>query len=377
MLELFFAAVFLADADFFGGGGTFAPSRRASERPIAMACLGLVTFLPLRPDFSLPCFISFISRSTEAEAFGPYFLPLDFLAGAFFVLDFLALVLFLPDELSFTVGIVLSSTEWEAIAAIKVAHGVFTTCILRSCKASMKAQTRYLKMLTQRPSNERGRADYGWLKTSHSFSFANYYDQTAIGFRALRVINEDYIAPGKGFGEHAHNDMEILTYVLEGAIEHRDSIGSGEVLRPGELQYMSAGTGIRHSEFNPSETDTLHLLQIWLLPVEQDLRPNYAQKLFRVREEKNRLHLLASSDGRDGSIQIQSDAELYAARVDAGAGVEHVFDGPRHGWLQVVRGGVAANGVALKAGDGAAVSGEKSLTIAGQQDAEFLLFDLG
>ena len=231
-------------------------------------------------------------------------------------------------------------------------------------------------MLALRPANERGHADYSWLTANYSFSFANYYNPGAMGFRALRVINEDYVAPGKGFGEHAHNDMEILTYVLEGAIEHRDSLGSGEVLRPGEVQYMSAGTGIRHSEFNPSKTGTLHSLQIWLLPTEQDLKPSYAQKAFPIREEKNRLHLVASTDGREGSIKMHTDAELYAARVDAGASVEHIFGERNYGWLQVVRGSVLANGAALKAGDGAALSNEKSLRIEGKEDAEFLLFDL-
>jgi redox-sensitive bicupin YhaK (pirin superfamily) len=231
-------------------------------------------------------------------------------------------------------------------------------------------------MLTLRPAAERGQADYGWLRANYTFSFANYYDRGWMGFRALRVINDDYVAAGRGFGEHGHDDMEILTYVLEGAIEHRDSLGSGEVLKPGEVQYMSAGTGIHHSEFNPSKTDTLHSLQIWLIPTARQLTPTYAQKAFPIHTEKNRMHLVASTDGRDGSILVHTDADLYACTLETGAKVEHTFDRFKYGWLQVVRGSLLANGEVLAEGDGAAFSQEERLTLKAESDAEFLFFDL-
>ncbi len=231
-------------------------------------------------------------------------------------------------------------------------------------------------MLQLRASDARGQADFGWLKARYSFSFNNYYDPRHMGFRALRVINEDRVAPGKGFPTHAHNDMEILTYVLEGAIEHRDSLGSGEVLRPGEVQYMSAGTGVRHSEFNPSPDALLHLLQIWIEPNQTGAKPAYAQKRFPIAEEPDRLHLVASPDGRDGSIGIRSDAELLIGKLSAGTRLEHALK-MGHAWLQVVRGGVTAQGQQLRAGDGLAVSDEANLTIEAQSDgAEVLLFDL-
>lgn len=231
-------------------------------------------------------------------------------------------------------------------------------------------------MITLRPVSERGQADYGWLKANYSFSFANYYDPSHMGFRALRVINEDYVSPNAGFPTHSHNDMEILTYVLEGAIEHRDSLGSGEVLRPGEVQYMSAGTGVRHSEFNPSKEEGLHLLQVWLLPNQEGLKPAYAQKPFPIQEQKNRLHLVASADGREGSIQVHTDAELYASALEKGAAIEHTLQKGKYAWLQVARGGLKLNGTSLQQGDGAAVSDESKLKIEASEDAEFLLFDL-
>jgi len=231
-------------------------------------------------------------------------------------------------------------------------------------------------MITLRPVSERGQADYGWLKANYSFSFANYYDPKHMGFRALRVINEDYVSPSAGFPTHSHNDMEILTYVLEGAIEHRDSLGSGEVLRPGEVQYMSAGTGVRHSEFNPSKEEGLHLLQVWLLPNQEGLKPAYAQKPFPIQTQKNRLHLVASEDGRDGSIQVHTDAELYASSLENGVAVEHELRKGKYAWLQVARGGLKLNGTPMQQGDGAAVSDETKLKIEASEDAEFLLFDL-
>jgi len=230
-------------------------------------------------------------------------------------------------------------------------------------------------MVTIRPASERGHANHGWLDSNFSFSFDQYYDPAHMGFRALRVINEDRVAPATGFGKHPHRDMEILTYVLEGAVKHEDSTGSSETLVPGELQHMSAGTGVRHSEMNPSAAETLHLLQIWLLPNQLGIPPKYEQKRFTVQHEPNQLHLLASTDARDGSFKIYSDAELLAAKLDAGGSVSHTFK-LGNGWLQVVRATVSVAGGTLHAGDGLALEGESSITIASKSGAEFLLFDL-
>lgn len=231
-------------------------------------------------------------------------------------------------------------------------------------------------MLKIRPAAERGHANYGWLDTNYSFSFADYHDPAAMGFRALRVINEDRIAGGGAFGTHPHRDMEIITYVLQGALEHRDSLGSGGVLVPGEVQHMSAGSGIRHSEANASAIEPLHLLQIWLLPTRKGVKPNYQQQAYLIAEQPNKLHLVASSDGRNGSLAMTTDADIYAARLEPG--VVLVEPNKRgHGWLQVARGSVVVNGVSLKQGDGVAISSEPELTIeAREQGAEFLLFDL-
>lgn len=222
-------------------------------------------------------------------------------------------------------------------------------------------------------SNNRGQGDHGWLKSNFSFSFADYYNPQRMGFRALRVINEDYVAAGTGFGKHPHRDMEILTYVLEGAVEHKDTTGASEVLTPGELQHMTAGSGVMHSEMNPSKTETLHLLQIWLLPNQLGITPKYEQKRFSVISEPNKLHLLASKDGRDGSFVLHSDAELLAAKLENGTEVKHTLRGG-HAWVQVARGSVTANGQALQQGDGLAISDEDGVTISG--DGEVLLFDL-
>jgi redox-sensitive bicupin YhaK (pirin superfamily) len=230
-------------------------------------------------------------------------------------------------------------------------------------------------MLAIRQANERGHANHGWLDSRFSFSFAEYYDPDQMGFRALRVINEDYVAPSMGFGKHPHRDMEILTYVLEGAVEHQDSMGSSEVLVPGELQHMSAGSGVRHSEMNPSDKETLHLLQIWLMPNKTGIPPKYEQKKFSVQAEPNKLHLLASEDARDGSFKIQSDAELLAAKLEPEGSVTHTFK-HGYGWLQVARGEVSVAGGTLKAGDGLQISGEKTLEISSANGGEFLLFDL-
>jgi len=230
-------------------------------------------------------------------------------------------------------------------------------------------------MLTIRPSEERGHGNRGWLDSRFTFSFSGYHDPEHMGFRALRVINEDHVAPGTGFGKHSHSDMEILTYVLEGAIQHEDSHGGKGLLVPGELQYMSAGTGVAHSEFNPSADQTLHFMQIWLLPNKLGIAPSYHQKRFAVQDGPNKIHPLASSDGRDGSFVIHSDGELLAAKLDGGGSVTHNFI-HGHGWLQVVRGGVTANGIALKHGDGLRISDEVALKIDSADGGEVLLFDL-
>ncbi|MBS1813325.1 MAG: pirin family protein [Acidobacteria bacterium] len=223
------------------------------------------------------------------------------------------------------------------------------------------------------PSNQRGKGNHSWLQSNFSFSFADYYNPQRMGFRALRVINEDFVAPGTGFGKHPHRDMEILTYVLEGAVEHQDTTGASGVLTPGELQHMTAGSGVMHSEMNPSSTETLHLLQIWLLPNQLGIKPKYEQKRFRVTDEPNRLHLLASKDGRDESFVLHSDAELLAAKLENGGEVKHTLRSG-YAWLQVARGTVTANGKALAQGDGLAISNESEVTIQG--DGEVLLFDL-
>jgi len=230
-------------------------------------------------------------------------------------------------------------------------------------------------MLTIRPAAERGHANHGWLDSSFSFSFDEYYDPAHMGFRALRVINEDRVAPATGFPKHPHRNMEILTYVLEGAVRHEDSTGASETLVPGELQHMSAGIGVRHSETNPSDSETLHLLQIWLLPNRLGIPPKYEQKRFTLQDEPNQLHLLASTDARDGSFKIYSDAELLAAKLNAGGSVSHTFK-LGNGWLQVARGTVSVAGGTLHAGDGLALEGESSITIASRTGAEILLFDL-
>jgi redox-sensitive bicupin YhaK (pirin superfamily) len=232
-------------------------------------------------------------------------------------------------------------------------------------------------MLSIRRSKERGHANHGWLDTWHTFSFNTYYDPRFMGFRALRVINEDRIAAGEGFGTHSHRDMEIVTYVLEGALAHKDSLGSGGQIRPGELQHMSTGSGIRHSEFNGSQTDPTHLLQIWVQPSAEGIPPSYGQKSFPVAAEPDRLHLLASPDRRDGSLKWVTDANLFAARLSPGGTAEHAFTVRKYGWVQVARGGVTVNGLALAQGDGLALSDEPAANLtAGPEGAEVLVFDL-
>jgi redox-sensitive bicupin YhaK (pirin superfamily) len=231
-------------------------------------------------------------------------------------------------------------------------------------------------MITIRPANERGHADHGWLDTYHTFSFSSYRDPRHMRFRALRVMNEDVVAPGQGFGTHPHDNMEIVTYVLSGALEHRDSMGNGEVLRPGEFQRMSAGTGITHSEFNPSASEPVHLYQIWLFPAQKGIEPSYEQTRFDESERHNHLRLVASPDAADGSLTIHTDARVYLASLDAGQQVTQELAPGRHAWLQVLRGAVTLNGQPLATSDGAAVSEEITLAIAATEAAEVMLFDL-
>ena len=231
-------------------------------------------------------------------------------------------------------------------------------------------------MIAVRHAADRGHADHGWLDARHTFSFAGYRDPDHMGFRQLRVMNEDRVQPGRGFGTHPHNDMEIVTYVLEGALEHRDSMGNGEILRPGEFQRMTAGTGIEHSEFNPSDTDPVHLYQIWLYPRERGLPPGYEQKTFPLSERRNRFRLVASLDGADGSLTIQQDARIFLSTLDSGQSLRHELAPHRGAWLQVLRGAVDLNGTHLSTSDGAAVTAEQSLELVTTTDAEVMLFDL-
>ena len=231
-------------------------------------------------------------------------------------------------------------------------------------------------MINVRRASERGHFNFGWLDTYHTFSFGEYYDPRHMGFRTLRVINEDFVAAGAGFPTHGHRDMEIVTYVLEGGLAHRDSMGNGSTIRPGDVQRMSAGTGVRHSEFNDSEDERVHLLQIWILPAETGIEPGYEEKKFEDDEKRNRLRVVASPDGRDGSVTIHQDASVFAALLEDGKEVAHELGPGRHAWLQVARGAVELNGHKLGQGDGAAVSDEGRITIVGSGTAEVLLFDL-
>ena len=231
-------------------------------------------------------------------------------------------------------------------------------------------------MITLRPNEERGGADHGWLKTRHTFSFNTYHDPKHVHFRSLRVINEDWVASGQGFGTHPHDNMEIITYVLEGALEHKDSLGTGSIIRPGDAQRMSAGTGILHSEFNHSKTEDVHLLQIWIMPNQRNVAPGYEQKTFPASEKQGKLRVIAAPDGRDGAVSIHADANLYVSLLKPGEKVRHTLAAGRSAWLQVAKGEVELNGHAMKQGDGAAVSDESKLEIASGTDAEILLFDL-
>ena len=230
-------------------------------------------------------------------------------------------------------------------------------------------------MMTIRRANERGHADHGWLNTYHTFSFADYYDPQWMGFRDLRVINDDLVMPGMGFGTHPHRDMEIITYILSGALEHKDSMGNGRVIRTGEVQYMAAGTGVQHSEFNPSKDEAVHLLQIWIQPDKHGAKPAYGEKVYS-NAAPGRLNLVASKSGRDGSLRINQDADLWLARFNNGETVTHELKPKRHAWVHVAEGKVELNGKPLAAGDGVAVSDEPKLELAGKGKAQVLLFDL-
>ena len=227
-----------------------------------------------------------------------------------------------------------------------------------------------------RNAEERGVADFGWLKSRHSFSFGHYHDPQHMGFRALRVINDDRVEPGHGFGTHPHQDMEIVSYVVEGAVEHKDSMGNGSVIRPGDIQLMSAGTGVQHSEFNPSDKKKVHFLQIWILPQRKGLAPTYQQQRFAREDKLNQLRLVASRDGRHGSLTIHQDAEIYASVLEAGQQVHQEMNSKRHIWVQIIEGNVTVNGVELGTGDGAAISSASSLTVDAAKDTELLVFDL-
>lgn len=231
-------------------------------------------------------------------------------------------------------------------------------------------------MIQVRHAVTRGHANHGWLDSWHTFSFADYYDAEQMGFGPLRVINDDRVQPGQGFGTHGHRDMEIITYVLEGALEHKDSLGNGGVMRYGDVQRMSAGTGIRHSEFNHSKSEHVHFLQIWIVPEQANFEPSYEQKVFPDDEKRGRLRLIASRDGRDASVLIHQDANVYAAKLDGMEKVSHRFASGRGGYIQVARGVLELNGERLVAGDGARISDESEIVFSNGNAAEFLLFDL-
>jgi redox-sensitive bicupin YhaK (pirin superfamily) len=231
-------------------------------------------------------------------------------------------------------------------------------------------------MITIRKSEERGHVDHGWLDTYHTFSFDQYYDPAHVHFRSLRVINEDRVAAAHGFPMHSHRDMEIITYILSGALEHRDSIGNGSVIRPGDVQRMTAGTGVSHSEFNPSRTEPCHLLQIWIMPSARNLTPGYEQKFFAADERRGRLRLIAAASGDDGAVTINQDARVYASLMQAGQSITHQLALDRYAWLQLARGNLKLNGGNLSAGDGAGISKESRVEISAAEDSEFLLFDL-
>ncbi len=231
-------------------------------------------------------------------------------------------------------------------------------------------------MITVRASEARGNADHGWLRSKHSFSFGSYFDPAYVGFGPLRVINEDRVVPGAGFGTHGHRDMEIVSYVLDGALEHKDNTGSGSVIRPGEIQRMTAGRGILHSEYNHSKQDPVHFLQIWINPSQKGLEPGYEQKAFEAADAANQLQLIASPEGSGSAVKIHQDANIYVSRLGAGNNMNFSIDDNRQAWIQLARGEVSVNDTSLREGDGAAIVNEAKLSITALQDAEILLFDL-
>jgi redox-sensitive bicupin YhaK (pirin superfamily) len=242
--------------------------------------------------------------------------------------------------------------------------------------AGVQFNPRESPMIVVRDRGRRGHTQLGWLDSRHTFSFGDYHDPNHMGFRSLRVINDDRVIPGAGFGTHGHRDMEIISYVLEGALAHKDSLGTGSTIRPGEVQRMSAGTGIMHSEFNASAKEPVHFLQIWILPESRGLAPGYEQKAFSAEERRNRFHLVADRHGTDGALTVHQDMRLYAATLEAGATLSQPLPADRHAWLQIARGVVALEGDELREGDGAAISGEASINLATTTGAELLLFDL-
>jgi quercetin 2,3-dioxygenase len=231
-------------------------------------------------------------------------------------------------------------------------------------------------MITLRPARERGHAKHGWLDTRHTFSFGGYQDPRYTGFRDLLVINEDRVQPARGFGTHSHDNMEIISYVLEGALQHRDSLGTGSIIRPGEVQRMTAGTGVTHSEFNPSSTELVHFLQIWIVPDARDLAPSYEQRAFAPAELHNTLRCIGTRDGRDGTVTIHQDVEVFASRADIGTEIAHRVRPGRHAWVQVMDGVLEVNDLVLSAGDGAAVSDEPDVRLRARIGSHVLLFDL-
>lgn len=231
-------------------------------------------------------------------------------------------------------------------------------------------------MIKIRKADKRGHFDFRWLNTFHTFSFGDYYDPAFMGFRSLRVINEDFVHPGRGFPTHGHRDMEIITYILAGALEHRDSMGNGSIIRPGDVQRMTAGTGVSHAEANPSRQESVHLLQIWILPQTHGLEPSYEQKVFSDEQKRGRLCLIASADAREGSVKIHQDASVYASLLEGDQKVVHELQANRHAWIQVARGAIAIDGQELSQGDGASISSQEKIELTSRQDAEVLLFDL-
>lgn len=233
----------------------------------------------------------------------------------------------------------------------------------------------HLSRMKIRKAHERGHAEHGWLDSYHTFSFADYYDPQWMGFRSLRVINDDRVMPGMGFGKHPHRDMEIITYILSGSLEHKDSMGNGRIIRAGEMQYMAAGTGVQHSEFNPSREEAVHLLQIWIQPDQKGVTPRYAEKSLKDAADGT-LHLMTSKTGREGSIAIHQDADLWLAKLEAGQTVSHSLGKDRHAWLHIAEGEVKVNGELLSAGDAAAVTGPCELSLEAAKSSQVLLFDL-